>query len=62
MTKRELRLLIASDRLTEDELRQLSSAELAEHRRILLRALAGHLAEHLGNERRLLAVQREEGR
>ena len=52
MTERELRRLIASDRLTEQQLGRLSNAELAELRRILLGALANHLVDGAAGERR----------
>jgi len=52
MTERELRRLIASDRLTERQLARLSNAELAELRRILLGALASHLSDGTAGERR----------
>jgi len=54
MTERELRRLIASERLTEQQLGRLSNAELAELRRILLGALANHLTDGVAGERRAL--------
>ena len=54
MTERELSRLIASERLTEQQLGWLSNTELAELRRILLGALANHLTDGVAGERRAL--------
>jgi len=56
MTERELRRLIASERLTEQQLGRLSNAELAEVRRILLGALANHLSDGASGECRAVDV------
>ncbi|HUW82811.1 MAG TPA: hypothetical protein VMZ31_08450 [Phycisphaerae bacterium] len=55
MTERELRRLIASDHLTEQQLGRLSNTELAELRRILLGALANHLTDGVAGERRAVS-------
>lgn len=52
MTERELSRLVASDRLTEQQLGRLSNVELSELRRVLLGALANHLTEGVAGERR----------
>ena len=56
MTERELRRLIASDHLSEQQIGRLSNAELADLRRILLGALANHLSDGASGERRAVDV------
>ena len=56
MTERELRRLIASERLSEQQLGRLSNAELAELRRILLGSLASHLSDGVSGERRAVDI------
>jgi len=56
MTECELRRLIASERLTEQQLGRLSNGELAELRRILLGALANHLGDGVSGECRAVDV------